>query len=222
MGVEPTTPILQGSVAPTVHASPRFLLQRSVRELNPVFLLTEEVCCRNTYRPNLASDPGWNRTSTFLHVTQASSPLDHGIVLSMTRVGIEPTGARLSTSPLCQFAYPIVSGGSGSCTRRSRLMRPGWACAHPQVADPGIEPGDRPYGSQLGTCRVCNKSVTKGRLELPSPCGHDVLSVACLPVAPLGRVVSSPCGNRTRLFGVRGRCPIPIDERAMSSAPSRS
>ena len=25
------------------------------------------------------SDPGWNRTITFLHVTQVSSPLDHGI-----------------------------------------------------------------------------------------------------------------------------------------------
>ena len=31
-------------------------------------------------------------------------------------------------------------------------------------------------------------AVTKGRVELPSPCGHDVLSVACLPVAPLGHV----------------------------------
>lgn len=26
--------------------------ERSVRGLNPVFLLTEEVCCRNTYRPS--------------------------------------------------------------------------------------------------------------------------------------------------------------------------
>jgi hypothetical protein len=26
------------------------------------------------------SDPGWNRTITLLHVAQASSPLDHGIV----------------------------------------------------------------------------------------------------------------------------------------------
>ena len=56
-------------------------LERSVRELNPVFLLTEEVCCRNTYRPFLRnSDPGWSRTIAFLVVTQASSPLDHGIV----------------------------------------------------------------------------------------------------------------------------------------------
>src|SRR3954463_15398703 len=56
-----------------------------------------------------ASDPGWNRTITFLHVTQVSSPLDHGIKLSVTEVGIEPTGTRLSTSSLCRFAYPAMS-----------------------------------------------------------------------------------------------------------------
>ena len=81
--------------------------QRSVRDLNPIFLLTEEVCCRNTYRPS--SDPRWNRTSTFLVVTQASLPLDQGII-SVTGMGVEPTGTRLSTSPLCQFAYPVVAG----------------------------------------------------------------------------------------------------------------
>ncbi len=30
---------------------------------------------------------------------------------------------------------------------------------------------NRPYESQLGTCRACNVSVTKGRFELPSPKG---------------------------------------------------
>jgi hypothetical protein len=54
------------------------------------------------------SDPGWNRTITFLHVTQASSPLDHGINLSVTEAGIEPTGTRFSTSSLCRFAYPVI------------------------------------------------------------------------------------------------------------------
>ena len=42
---------------------------------------------------------------------------------------------RLSTSPLCQFAYPAVSCRSGSRTRRSRLMRPGEP-AHPQLQAP--------------------------------------------------------------------------------------
>ena len=57
---------------------PAHQFERSVRESNPIFLLTEEVCCQNTYRPS--SDPGWSRTITFLVVTQASLPLDHGIV----------------------------------------------------------------------------------------------------------------------------------------------
>ena len=81
----------------------------------------------------------------------------------------------------------------------------------------------RPYGSQLGTCRACNVSVTKGRFELPSPYGHDVLSVARLPVAPLGHV-QQPVreSNRAPLrssgrASVRGWHPKPIDERAMLS-----
>ena|GEM_PF-4746326 len=52
------------------------------------------------------SDPGWIRTITFLDVGQVSLPLDHGINLSVTEVGVEPTGTRLSTSSLGQFAYP--------------------------------------------------------------------------------------------------------------------
>ena len=43
----------------------------------------------------------------FLAVAQASLPLDHGIFFAVTEVGVEPTGTRLSTSPLCQFAYPV-------------------------------------------------------------------------------------------------------------------
>ena len=44
---------------------------------------------------------------------------------------------RLSTSSLFLFAYPAVcvglkNGGFGSRTRRSRLMRPRWALAHPR------------------------------------------------------------------------------------------
>ena len=54
------------------------------------------------------SDPVWNRTITFLVVAQASSPLDHGIKLSVTEVGVEPTGTRLSTSSLCRLAYPVI------------------------------------------------------------------------------------------------------------------
>ena len=42
---------------------------------------------------NFISDPGWNRTIDFLDVTQASLPLDHGIV-RVTGVGFEPTNSR--------------------------------------------------------------------------------------------------------------------------------
>jgi hypothetical protein len=58
MGVEPTAPTLQGSVAPGGMQA-RFH-QRSVRESNPVFRLTTAACCRNTYRPQRTSDPGWS------------------------------------------------------------------------------------------------------------------------------------------------------------------
>ena len=110
MGVEPITPTLQGSVAPNGMPAHLVFFERSVRELNPAFFLTTEACGRNTYRPCCASDPGWNRTSTFLDVGQASSPLDHGI-MSVTRVGVEPTKsprpqrdrfAGLRTWPFCK------------------------------------------------------------------------------------------------------------------------
>ena len=49
MGIEPITPILQGSVASLGTCQP--VCQRSVRESNPVSVLTTDVCYRNTYRP---------------------------------------------------------------------------------------------------------------------------------------------------------------------------
>ena len=117
-------PTLQGSVASWEHASPS---SSEVRPgVEPGLPPYRGGVLPKHLQTIFISDPGWNRTSTFLVVTQASSPLDHGIVfLSVTEVGLEPTGTRLSTSPLCQFAYPVISGGSGSCTRLSRLMRPG-------------------------------------------------------------------------------------------------
>ena len=55
------------------------------------------------------SSPCGNRTRLF-GVGQVSWPLDHGAVPVAEAVGVEPTGTRLSTSPLCQFAYPVVAG----------------------------------------------------------------------------------------------------------------
>ncbi len=76
-GIEPRLPGCKPSVFP-LDQRPAFF-ERSVRDLNPIFILTKDVCYRNTYRPFRKSDPGWNRTITLLHVTQAYSPLDHGI-----------------------------------------------------------------------------------------------------------------------------------------------
>ena len=104
-GIEPRLPGCKPSVFPLDQRP--VILKRSVRELNPVsgtdrqdvgWSATTAACGHNTYRPIVKSDPGWNRTTgthaqrgSLLHVTQASSPLDHGIMLSVTRVGVEPT-----------------------------------------------------------------------------------------------------------------------------------
>ena len=77
IGVEPITPILQGSVASIGMQAQ--VIERSVRESNPISVLTTDVCSQNTYR-RYKSDRGWNQTIDLLVVTQASSPLDHAIV----------------------------------------------------------------------------------------------------------------------------------------------
>ena len=69
----------------------------------------------------------------------------------------------------------------------------------PAVAGPGIEPAHRPdqpsvgARSQLGTCRACNVSVTKGRFELPSPKGTTFWASRVYQLRHL--VISGPCGN---------------------------
>ena len=96
---KPARRAVSGYLPYSVQWTGRGIEPRSPRCKRGIFPLDE---------PPMFSDPGWNRTITFLHVTQVSSPLDHGIKLSVTEVGVEPTGTRLSTSSLCQFAYPVV------------------------------------------------------------------------------------------------------------------
>ena len=55
------------------------------------------------------SRPGRTRTCAILLVRQASSPLDDGTMRKVAEVGVEPTGTRLSTWRLCQFAYPAIA-----------------------------------------------------------------------------------------------------------------
>ena len=130
--------------------------ERSVRELNPVLLLNHtRQCGRNTYRPNLQSDPGRNRTVVLLDVGQASLPLDHGIVLSVTRVGVEPTKSPRSQRDrfACLRTWSYSSSGSGGCTRRSEYMKLRWTLVHPrQLQAPVSNRAHRPYDGQLGAC----------------------------------------------------------------------
>jgi hypothetical protein len=105
MGIEPNAPTLQKSVAPLEHASP--FVERSVRELNPAFILTEDACARNTYRPiaNQVIADGIEPSLSWMSARRRNRWTTRSTV---TRVGVEPTYTRLSTSSLCQFAYLVI------------------------------------------------------------------------------------------------------------------
>ena len=68
-------------------------------------------------------------------------------------------------------------------------MGPGWTLAHPQyvqVAGPGIEPGAPALWEPVGHLPRLQYVSDQGESRTPKPEGHDVLSVARLPIAPLG------------------------------------
>ena len=132
MGIEPITPILQGSVASLGTCQPECLW----RLLSPFARATPRGPCsvegpsgNRTRSPSLPrrcatgtptdhcfSDPGWNRTSDFLGVIQASSPLDHGII-RVTEVGVEPTKSpRSQRDRFSSLRTWPSSSGSGSRT----------------------------------------------------------------------------------------------------------
>ena len=67
----------------------------------------------------------------------------------MTRVGVEPTNTRLSTSSLCQFAYLVIK----------------WRVR-------GSHPTVQAYEARLSAgSPAIILSVAKGRFELPCPKG---------------------------------------------------
>ena len=157
-------------------------------------------------------------------------PFDHGTASGRSRSRTDKITS-LSNWPLFPFACSAVKWQVQESHLAGEGYEPSLGTGPPasesvSVAGPGIEPGHRPYESQLGASPACIAlRVTKGRVELPSPDGHDVLSVACLPVAPLGQLSqSSPYGIRTRVAGLRGKHPEPLEERAVfsSSASGRS
>ena len=58
----------------------------------------------------------------------------------------------------------VAPGSPGSCD----AVEP---TPSAQLQAPESNRARRAYETQLGTCRVCNLSVTKGRVELPCPKG---------------------------------------------------
>lgn len=108
----------------------------------------------------LPDDPGWSRTivASMSNWCRAVGPRDRGG--GRTREQRGETRAR--TDCLSSLVFRLSSLQTPVTIRATGLMKASRAPALP--------------------------AVTKGRVELPSPYGHDVLSVACLPVAPLGHV----------------------------------
>ena len=110
------------------------------------------------------SDPGWSRTSTFLHVTQASSPLDHG-TMSVTEAGVEPAtspGSRpgrfacLRTRPWrVRVSHPAGEAHETSLSAGppASSCRPRYRAGHTGHDQPSV--GAR---GQLGACQACNSS----------------------------------------------------------------
>ena len=79
MGVEPITPTLQGSVAP--NGMPAHSLQRSVRELNPVFVLTTDVCRPKHLQTEVIAagiEPAWTYVRRIFIPLRLSPPLGQG------------------------------------------------------------------------------------------------------------------------------------------------
>jgi hypothetical protein len=141
MGVEPTTPTLQGSVAPTEHASPSH--ERSVRESNPVPLLTTEVCCRNTYRPGEKDEGGRMNdelVSSSVSCIHPSAFILHPFPSDRGRSRTCKI-TRTSASPLCHFAHPVVASPGVAPGKRSSWGSAEHWPTRVQVAGPGIEPG---------------------------------------------------------------------------------
>jgi hypothetical protein len=117
MGVEPTTPTLQGSVAPNG-------MQARIEEvrpgLNPILRPYHGRVLPQHLQTIVFSDPGWNRTkpSPGCHPgVFATGPRDH---VSVTEAGVEPADSQ----DLGLFALPVCVPG------------------HREVAGPGVAPGN--------------------------------------------------------------------------------
>ena len=155
-----------------------------------------------------------------LHVGQVSSPLDHGIVLTMTEMGIEPAVLHYRGRSL----LPPYQSAAGPCWHLDLAAFP--VCVLSRLCQFGkwrvreSHPTVQAYEARLSLAHP-HQSVAKGRVELPRHKWHDILSVACLPIPPLG-CISSPYGNRTRAARLRVSHPAARPTGHVVSAPGRS
>lgn len=119
-----------------------------------------------------SSDPGWTRTIVAWVWARSRGRWTTGSYLSGQGGSRTHRITRLSTWSLCLFAYlAMEAAGPRPKPEDGPLV---------ELQAPVSIRASRPYESRPGTCPACKK-VTKGRVELPCPVGHDVLSVACLP-----------------------------------------
>ena len=138
----------------TVGPAARLFPRRSVRELNPAFLLTEEACRRNTYRPIIQMIPDGIEPSLSWMSPRRLRRWTTGSCCSSSRGGSRTHKfTRLSTSPLFLFAYPAM---------RRRFAA--------QVAGPGSHPAGRAYETRLSTGSPASKSISdQGESRTPMP-----------------------------------------------------
>ena len=104
-------------------------------------------------------------------------------------------------------------------------MRLHWALAHLRPSCVRrLESGVGVFGFRLRTPHARHFS-DQGESRTPKPDwarrSERRVSTCCTTWSCQFGHISDPCGNRTRLCGLRGRRPVPIDERADSGTSSR-
>ncbi len=172
---------------------------------------------RTPFLQHRVAHPGWSRTSDLLVVTQASSPLDHGI--SSDR------GGRRTHKP--RGSRPRRFANLRTRSWRVRGLRPAFqayeartSTGSPASCRPRYRTGQTGLmkASQAPAKTAMQLSSSQRESRTPTPAvGHDVLSVACLPIPPVGYLSSDADGNRTRVGEIESLAAKPSSHRATCS-----
>jgi hypothetical protein len=177
-------------------------------ESHPDFRLAIAASYSLTSSP-VVRGPAGSRTRTTAIPERCATvtPQDH----SVAEVGIEPTDTRLSTWPLCLFAYPAMKE---SRTQESHLaagrMRPGRALARPQRncegrSRTGIGRRMKPCWNHSSPLRSqyprqdsnLRSSPRQGDAVAAGPREHDVQTAETEGVEPSPWVLEAHCSPRS-------------------------